>query len=194
MSTENIHIVHTAAELWHLAGPDMGLYSWDSSDGCALLRGELTYCVKMTREEYDEYQALSLRYAQPWLGDELEGAPSVSMLAATADEEAEVGALRLRPNSSFVRSFREIDECLVAYTRCLSDDERDEIIRQIVAKLRTLKEAVLRCEEIWAEMGADEEARHREDIEKLAHIRENEWLQAENEGRLTPTTTEGGAA
>lgn len=155
MSTTNIHIMRTAAELWELAGPNMWLYELDE-DGHALLQasaydpitGTRPRC-KMTPQEFVKYQAVRNKWQAA--GQDLAAAPVISMLVVSLEEEMELAALRLRPSSDFARSFREIEECLLAHARCLSDDERDEIIRQIAAKIMPLKEAVLRAEEIWLE-------------------------------------------
>lgn len=143
----------TAAWLWQMAGPDMWLYKW-SPDGQAMLQGKAARCL-MAGDEFAKYQQMRARWKR--VGRDLAGAPSVSMLVVSSEEEMELAALRLRPASDFARSFREIEECLLAHARCLSDDERDEIARQIAAKIMPLKEAVLRAEEIWREESPDAE-------------------------------------
>lgn len=87
--------------------------------------------------------------------------------------------------SDFARSFREIEQCLLAHARCLSDDERDEIVRQIGAKVLPLKEAVLRAEEIWLEGARAEMIKAERKIERLrVRIKEQgfEIEQRESEG------------
>jgi len=131
--------MRTVEEQWQIAGYQCGAYATLDREGLVFVDGKGGRCA-MRQEQWSAYQAKCLQ-----------GAPAISMLVVATEEEAELAsATRLRP-SHFARSFREIEECLIAHARCISDDERDEIVRQIAGKLLPLKEAVLRAEEIWAE-------------------------------------------
>ena len=156
--------MRSAEEQWQIAGYQCGVYATLDHEGIVFVDGKGGRCV-MRQDAWNEYLAITLTKS-----------PSVSMLEATADEEAELEALRRREPSHFARAFREIDLCLIAHTRCIADDERDEIVRLIAAKIMPLKEAELRAEEIWREEGPDLETRRRGDVERLADLNENEWL------------------
>lgn len=81
-----IHIMRTAAELWELAGPDMWLYRW-SEDGHALLQGKASDRCAMEAGEFADYQRM--RTAWRRAGQDLAGAPSISMREVTADEDVD---------------------------------------------------------------------------------------------------------
>lgn len=140
-----------ARQQFELAGVESSVHSFNSLTGLYYIGGKGGPCA-MRVEEWMRYLAMCDQWAIA--PQDLHDAPSISMLVVSSEEEAELAALRLRPNSDFARSFREIEDCLNIYDRCLSDDERDEIIRQIGVKLRPLKAAVLRAEEIWREDAA----------------------------------------
>lgn len=144
LSPVEIHIMRTAAELWELAGPDMWLYRW--SDGLALLQGKTAGCA-MTAEEYAKYQRMRGKWQDA--GQDLDGAPMVSMRQATAHEDVDLD-LRVKP-SRLACAFREVEQLLIAHQACIEESECEEIFRQIGGKMLSLKEAVLRAEEIWRE-------------------------------------------
>lgn len=132
--------MRTADEQWQIAGYQCGVYATLDHEGLVFVDGKGGRAC-MRQDEWTAYQVKCLQ-----------GAPSISMMVVETEGDAELlSATRLRPNSDFARSFREIEQCLMAHTRCIHDDERDEIIRQIAAKIMPLKEAVLRAEEIWLE-------------------------------------------
>lgn len=147
MSTTNIHIMRTAAELWELAGPDMWLYRW-SDDGHALLQGKAARCA-MRADEFAEYQRMRRRWQQA--GQDLAGAPSISMLVVESEEQMKLEALRLRPVSHFARAFNVMEALLLAHARSLDEEDREEMLRRLAGQMMSLKEAVLRAEEIWRE-------------------------------------------
>lgn len=208
MSTTNIHIMRTAAELWELAGPDMWLYGW-TDDHCAMLQGKGDRCI-MPTDEFAEYQRMRRRWqdaGRDVASQDLAGAPSVSMLVATAKEDAETRRLgdgshtsyrdqaiagRQRqiarrkaleedglkpelptlPVSHFARAFNVMESLLLAHQASLDEEDREEMLRRLAGQMMTLKEDVLRAEEIWAEMGG--ETRRLGDLETLKAERDHE--------------------
>jgi hypothetical protein len=125
-----------------------------------------------------EYQKYT-RMRADWIsaGTDQHDAPDPAMmLMATQEEVVELEEEQCRPRSYFRESFKEIELLLLSYNHTLSEEERDEIILTLCAKLLPLREAVLRAEEIWEEDLKHAEDRHREDIEKLACINQNESL------------------
>lgn len=61
--------------------------------------------------------------------------------------------VRKAHRSNFAQVFGEIEELLRLHAGCLNEEEREDMLRQVVARLKDLKEAVLRAEEIWREEG-----------------------------------------
>lgn len=178
-----------ARQQFELAGVESSVHSFNSLTGLYYIGGKGGPCA-MRVEEWMRYLAMCAQWAIA--PQDLHDAPSISMLVVSSEEEAELAALRLRPNSDFARSFREIEECLLAHARCLSDDERDEIIRQITAKIIPLKDAVLRAEEIWLEDHAPVRVTvNGHQLSRLDEIIEpdtNEELHLTNQGGLLVAT------
>jgi hypothetical protein len=99
-----------------------GLYEVDGVGGRCL----------MEKEEYEAYKALCAAWA-----------------AAGSDQpDSEPQG---KPRSYFAASFREIEQLLLSYSHILCEEERDDLILNLAAKVMPLKEAVLRAEEIWNE-------------------------------------------
>ena len=147
-------------------------------------------CV-MEAGEYQAYKALCATWAEA--PRDLKDAPGISMLEATMEEAEELELLTKIPRSFFAESFREIEQLLLSFHHALSEEERDDMILTLSAKIQPLKVAVLRAEAIWREQDLESEARHREDIDQLSLFNENEWLKLENE-RLKNELNEGGDA
>lgn len=149
-----IHIMRTAAELWELAGPDMWLYRW-SENGHALMQGKACDRCAMEAGEFADYQRM--RGAWKGAGQDLAGAPRVSMLVVESEDEMELAALRLRPVSHFARAFNVMEALLLAHAKSLDEEDREEMLRRLAGQMASLKTAVLRAEEIWLEEKPDAE-------------------------------------
>lgn len=119
-------------------------------------------CV-MRAEEWERYETMVRE-------------STVSMLVVSSEEEVELAALRLRPNSDFARAFNVMEALLLAHEKSLDEEDREEMLRRLAAQMESLKTEVLRAEEVWIEENPDAEARRLEDVEKLTHLNENEWL------------------
>jgi uncharacterized protein YqcC (DUF446 family) len=98
------------------------------------------------------------------------------MREATADEESEIEALRRCEPSHFARAFNVMEAVLLAHRGSLDEEDREEMLRRLAGQMLSLKEAVLRAEEIWREENPDAETRRLGDVKALTLLHENEWL------------------
>ena len=138
----------TAAEQFRLAGVESSVRTFNPQTRIYYIGGKGGPCA-MHEQEWNDYQALCARWSSGPL--DLDGAPGISMLVATSEEEVELAALRLRPRSYLACAFEEIERLLIAHETCLDELDREDMRRTMAGKLMTLKEAVLRAEEIWQE-------------------------------------------
>lgn len=154
----------TAAGLWHIAGPDMWLYRW--SMGLAYLQGKGDRCA-MTPDEYADYQAMRERYAKPWIGDELDGAPSISMRVVCSEEDAEMlAATRIRPAqadlqriyTSLADSLSEVKSLVRSAQQTLSVDGYGDALAGAMGRLELCRQCVdaLKGGEAYQLAGEDE--------------------------------------
>ena len=140
--------IRSALQQFEKEGAFSGLVATDKQRGLVYVAGISRQCVVMEEAEWEKY----LDLCRVWMlsSQDLQGAPIVSMLEAAAHEGQDGLALLKRP-SHFARAFSEIETLLRIHATCIKEDECEEILRQVDAKLRMLKEAVLRAEEIWLE-------------------------------------------
>lgn len=136
--------MRSGEEQWRVAGYECAVYAVLDEEGLVFVDGKGGRCV-MRVDEWAGYQRRCL-----------ESAPSVSMLVVSSEEAAEMVALRLRPRSCFQAAFEAIERLLIAHETCLDELDREDMRRTMAGKLMTLKEAVLRAEEIWSEGRNDE--------------------------------------
>lgn len=136
--------MRSADEQWRVAGFECSVYAVLDEEGIVFVNGKGGRCV-MRGDEWTAYQRRCL-----------ESAPSVAMLKVSEEEAVELLSLMQRPRSCFQAAFERIERLMMAHETCLHEDEREDMRRTMAGKLLTLKEAVLRAEEIWSEGRNDE--------------------------------------
>jgi hypothetical protein len=125
----------SAAEQFAVAGADSGIVS-RSSCNSFIVDGVGGICL-MSPEEFEKYKALCA---------------SAQMVVLGSETQAEqFSKTRVQPRSHFASAFREIEKLLLSYSHILCEEERDDLLLTLCAKVMPLKEAVLRAEEIWNE-------------------------------------------
>lgn len=147
MNTTEMILMRSAKRQFELAGADSTLIRHTGDPEVVLVDGVGGPCY-MRVAEYEKYT----RMRADWIaaGTDQHDAPDPAvMLMATQEEVAELEEEQRRPRSYFRESFKEIELLLLSYNHTLSEEERDEIISTLCAKLLPLREAVLRAEEIW---------------------------------------------
>ena len=147
MNTTQIVIpIRSAQTQFELAAADSEVFPTKFHE-FVLLDGVGGLCY-MRHAEYNDYQRMCAQWSAA--GSDQHDAPEPAvMLMATEEEVAELEEQQCRPRSYFRESFKEIELLLLSCNHTLSEEERDEIISTLCAKLLPLREAVLRAEEIW---------------------------------------------
>lgn len=140
--------MRSAQRQFELAGADSTLIQQTGDPRVVLVDGVGGPCY-MDLLEYEQYK----RMRADWIlaGSDQHDAPGPVMLMANEEEVAELEEEQRRPRSYFRDAFREIEHLVLSCHQSLSEEERDDIILTLLAKLMPLREAVLRAEEIWEE-------------------------------------------
>lgn len=189
MKTEIMIPIRTAEQQFAVAAANSCLLRILKANGLHEVDGVGGKCL-MEPAEYEQYKRICATWAD--VGSDQHDAPGPLMFIVGSKAEVdEIAEKRLKPRSHFAASFREIEQLLLSYNHSLSEEDRDEMMLTLCAKILPLREAVLRAEEIWSEQTLHSEIRHLEDIEKLSLINENDWLKLENE-RLKNELNKGG--
>lgn len=143
MKTEIMIPIRSAERQFAAAAANSCLLRVREADGLYEVDGVGGKCL-MEPADYEQYKRLCAEVAA--VPRDLQAAPGVSMLEATAEEETEMELLARRHRSHFAESFREIERLLLSYPRSMSEEDRDDIITTLCTKILPLREAVLRAE------------------------------------------------
>lgn len=154
MNTTQIIPTRSARRQFHVAAANSVLIERAQNPEFYLVDGVGGPCY-MQADEYEHYKKLCAAWAEA--GSDQHDAPGPVLLMATEEEDSsfakatehEEAELRRRPRSYFRDCFREIEQLLLSCHQSLSEDERDDILVTLCAKILPLREAVLRAEEIW---------------------------------------------
>ena len=150
MNTTEIMIpMRTAEQQFAVAAANSWLLRILKANGLHEVDGVGGKCL-MEPAEYEQYKRICATWAE--VGNDQHDAPGPLMFIVGSKTEAdEIAEKRLKPRSYFAASFREIEQLLLSYNHSLSEEDRDEMMLTLCAKILPLREAVLRAEEIWEE-------------------------------------------
>lgn len=146
MNTTQIIPTRSAERQFQVAAADSMLIQKAANPEYYLIDGVGGPCY-MRHAEYENYKRMCAEWSAA--GSDQQDAPGPVMLMANEEEVAELEAEQRRPRSYFRDGFREIEHLVLSCHQSLNEDERDDIILTLLAKLMPLREAVLRAEEIW---------------------------------------------
>lgn len=158
MNTTQIIPTRSARRQFQLAAANSVLIERAQNPEFYLVDGVGGPCY-MVAAEYEHYKKLCAAWAEA--GSDQHDAPGPLMFIVGSKTQAdEIAEKRLKPLSYFKAAFREIQGILLGYNHALNEDERDDMIMTLCARIETVKVAVLRAEEIWADASYAKASEH----------------------------------